>query len=512
MAKARKVDSNITGLAYAEEFSPETLGINGNFETAVASGDTAATDWKRILPNSYADFGGELTTITPNPISPGRQRQKGAVSDLDGSGGFNVNLTFYGLRDLFAAALFANFRSEIANPVANRKYVEGNMTVTAAANAFPTIIGPDDVFEGVVPGQWVFVGGDNAHGASGADQFDALENNGFKRVRAIGATAGNANNVLTIDKSATNMTAEATAANVKVFIGRALRNETAQTGTTQSRQKSYHMERTLGDSESPARQVQSEYLTRATLNEFTLNIAQAALINCDFGFIAARHIQRTRGAFKNAAPYSNNPDATTGKITDGSGPLQPSAPQDPVLAGRNAAHASLLSKGKADTPFNTSSDFARIKMSTVQPPSVANAENVDPLFAFITEATITVANNLTPNKAVSVLGAFDVTAGTFAVSGSLTAYFADVAAVRAVQQNADVTLDMIMVKNNRGIVLDIPLIALGNGRLNVEVDTPITLPLSMDAGEASAAIEETGFDYTAMFTFFEELPDAADAC
>jgi hypothetical protein len=51
-------------------------------------------------------------------------------------------------------------------------------------------------------------------------------------------------------------------------------------------------------------------------------------------------------------------------------------------------------------------------------------------------------------------------------------------------------------------VFDLPLLSLGGGRLNVEKDSPITVPL-----ESSGAKNAAG--YTLMHVSFPYLPDAA---
>jgi len=92
--------------------------------------------------------------------------------------------------------------------------------------------------------------------------------------------------------------------------------------------------------------------------------------------------------------------------------------------------------------------------------------------------------------------------GTFEVGGSLTAYFSSIEAVRAVRNNADITLDFIMVKSGAGILFDVPLLALGNGRLAVEQDQAITLPLDTSAAESR-------FGNTLTVQFFPFLPASA---
>lgn len=510
MAQVNKIDSNITGLAYAEEAS---LGV------------ISSPTWKRLEPNSYNDFGGELTTVAPNPINPSRQRKKGVVTDLDATAGFNHNLSFYNVQDLFQSVLFADFRrkgqesvtsvdvdatnpdeyevadssnfsagmlikgynfTNSANNAVNEitavtagtvEVADGQLVAEASppSNAYIQVVGVsgsagdidvdvsgdlpaltsttlDFTSLGLVVGQWIFVGGDG-----GTEQFTNAANNGFKRVRSVST------NSLVLDKSAETMITENdSSGTIHIYYGDVLRNETG----TLIKRRSYHLERTLGaaDDASPL-QIQSEYVKGAIPNEFTLNVPTANLANVDFSFIGIDHLQ--------------NDGAT--------GPLQ----------------SSVVTPQAADI-YNTSSDFSRIKMSSVS----GTEEAPNSLFAFITEATITINNNLSANKAVGTLGAFDVSAGTFAVSGSITAYFGNISAIQAVRNNSDITLDMAMVKDNQGIVIDIPLVTLGDGRLNVEQDQPITIPLNMDA--ATAEDVATGMDHTILFTFFGYLPNAAD--
>lgn len=501
MAIRKKLDSNETSAFYAEE---ESLGVL-----------PGAPEWKPLEPNSYNDFGGELTLLARNPINKSRQRKKGVITDLDASGGLNQDFTQTNLQDLLQGVMFADIRrkqseassgvtaaegyavaDETLYPVGSYIFASG-FDVTAnngakivtavsagrvlaaglvddASGGTLSIVGTsagagdldvdttsgwpklvsstlDFTTLGLIPGEWIYVGGDG-----GTEGFANAENNGFKRVKRITA------NELTLDRSAATMVDETTTGEtVALFFGNVLKNELGEL----IKRRSYHIERQLGapDTASPA-QVQAEYLQGAIPNEFTLNINQADKINADISFVATNNLQRT--ADEGVLPGTREP----------------------------------LIESDA---FNTSSDISSLRLAIVTDGEEAPTD----LFAYLTELTVTINNNVSPNKAVGVLGAFDVTAGTFQVSGNATAYFSTIEAVQAVRNNADVSLYAIVAKANAGFVLDLPLVALGDGRLDVEQDEPITLPLSMDA--ATAAKIDPNTDYTALWTFFDYLPNVA---
>lgn len=507
MAQLNKIDSNITGLRYAQEDSLKVLPV--------------VPEWKPLEPNSYSDFGGEVTLIARNPINPSRQRKKGVITDLDASGGFNTDITQTNLQDILQGFFFASLRTkdelesptidgvaEAYEPVAGGDaYQVGDMVfakgfddpannglknvtgIPAAAlvpvvedlvddvgqtgvisrvgyafgvaevdvdiaGSFPALVSSGRTFTsfGLTVGEWVFIGGDAA-----TSQFADPNNNGFARIRNITATR------LEFDKTQFAMTAETgTLVLLALFMGRVLKNEL---GALIIR-RSYQLERTLGapDDAFPT-QLQSEYLVGAVANEMAVNLSSADKVTTDLSFVAVDNEQRT--SIEGVKPGDR-----------------------PSLVESDA--------------FNTSSDFSRIKLSLVDDTDSA----VTPLFAFAQEMTLTVSNGVEPNKALGVLGAFDTSAGTFAVSGSITAYFASIEAVQAVRNNADITLDIHMVKANAGITFDVPLISLGDGRANVEQDTAITLPLTTDA--ATGAKIDANLDHTLLMQFWDYLPDLAD--
>lgn len=509
---SNKIDSNLTGLAYAEEVCLKQL--------PTLADDGADPVWFNLEPNSYSDMGGELSTVARNPIDPSRQNKKGAVVDLDASGGFNIDFTKTNLLRLLQGFFFADIRQKPSTKLLNSARVvissvsgtqynaaagllpfnvpglllfvsgfgvsmnngikvavaatatELNISGSIAAEASPPpnaaieAVGfefpADDVdiavvgnipslistatdlrTLGLIPGEWIFIGGDMA-----GQRF--ADNVGFARINTISENA-----IVFDDVSFVAQNEAGTGKTVRIFFGSVLKNENVP---SLIKRRSYNIERQLSNGPTGP---QAEYLEGAVANEFTLNVPQADKLNADLAFVACDNTFRS------------------GEV------------DDEIKEGTRVAAPN-------EDAYNTSSDIARIKMHVIDP----TAANPAALFGYVSEASVAINNDVSPNKAVGVLGAFDTSAGNFNVSGSVTAYFSTVAAVKAVRGNADVGMSIIGASKNAGFVFDIPLLALGGGRINVEKDQPITVPL-----EPSGAQNKHGF--TLLYGMFPYLPNQA---
>jgi hypothetical protein len=505
---ANKIDSNITGLAFAEETSLKTL--------------PGTPVWYGVEPNSYSDFGGDIKTVARAPIDPSRQNKKGTVTDLDAAGAFNIDFTKSNLVRLLQGFFFADARElpstkplnataiALTSVTAGTKtyaaasglavFVAGqlifgsgftnsannglktvasstagtvvtveslideasppaaagfqsvgfqfasadiNMAVTSGIPALISTVMDFTTLPGLTPGKWIFLGSDTA-----GERF--ANNVGYCRIKSIAA-----HSLVFDDTTFTAVDETGTGKTIRIFAGTTIRNEKTP---SLIKRRSYNIERQLGSGPTAT---QAEYLEGAIPNEFTLNIPQADKLHADVSFVACDNTQKT------------------GEVGD------------TIKSGTRIGTL-------GEQAFNTSSDIYRMKMAVLDPAT----SNPTQLFGYVSEATVTVKNNIKPDKAVGILGAFDATAGNFEAGGSVTAYFSTVSAVKAVRGNSDVGFSIIGASHNAGFVFDIPLLGLGGGRLNVEKDAPIKLPLTPSGAENAQG-------YTMMFDSFAYLPTLA---
>jgi hypothetical protein len=506
MADRKTQDSNVVGTRYAEE---ESYGVL-----------PASPVWNTLEPDSFGDWGGEVTLMPRNPINASRQRQKGVVVDVAAGGSLTQDLTFENLQDLAQYAFCAALRKK------------DEVTVTAAAtgpDAFTVASGGTGYREGDImfvtdgpnKGRHVVSAGSTGTNvpvastlvvesgvehlayrvghrfASGDAEIDVSGDwprlvAGSKDLTELGLMDGEFVGV----GSDTEANRFALAANV--FIGRlrasgaaflefakTTRQPEADNGSGKAIEvffmsklvknesdpaliidKSAHLERILGapDTSEPG-QTQAQYLRGSMLNELSISIQQSNKITVEMSWVSADELLRAAGAGGDNGP----------------------------LAGDRPA----LVKSAA---FNTSRDIIHMKMA----PVVEGEPVPDPLFAFLENMTITLTNNMTVDKAVGVLGGFAVTKGEFAVGAQVTAYFTRVEAIKMVQDNVDVTLSGHWIRQNRGMSFDMPLVSSGGGRANVEKNQAIRLDLGVDAAEGA------DLDHTLLMGWWDYIPSVFD--
>lgn len=340
------------------------------------------------------------------------------------------------------------------------EFTASDATITNGGTAYPVLATSsfDLTTLGLIPGEFVFIGGDTVASAYATDT-----DNGFTRVRTI------ATHALNLDKTSGEMVTDAgTGKTIQLFFGRVVKNEANEDGPNSSipiKRRTYQFERTLGQPDTAApTATQAEYLVGAVPNTFKMTLKTADKVASDLDFVALNSDVRT----KDEGPKSKDAGATA---------------------------VALVS----EDAFNTTSHVARLRIAAV---SATDAYN-DALVGFVSDFDFTLDNMLKANKAIGVLGAFEVTAGHFMVSGTLKAYFSTVEAQTEVKQNGDITLDLAFVEANKGVLVDMPLIALSDGRPDVVSDEPIMLPLNLDLAPHPL------FNHELLWVFYDYLPDAA---
>ncbi len=502
------IDSNSTGLRYAVEECLRELPGSGVI-------------WYPLEPNSYGDFGAKVKTVARNPINPSRQRQKGVVVDVDASANFQMDMTHdnhprlmqgflfaaarekatslplnaavipttavataddsFAIADATAALFLANtliyaagFTNAANNglhlcvaPTTGKVVVTTNLTNEASPPAtagfkavgfqftnadasisitagLPTLVtvAKDLTTLGLVPGEWVYLGGDD----SGTT---LAVNAGYARVKSVAIHA------VVFDKVNWDSPAAevGTGKTLRLFFGTVIKNENSADLIVR---QSYQFERTLGED---AEGTMSEVVIGAVANELSIDTKNADKIGMDLNFSAC-----------DSESFSGSDG-----LADGSRP-------DLV----------------ASVAFNSTSNIKRSALGIIDTDDSAPT----PLFAYCTDIALKVNNNASGAKAIGVMGNFDMNLGMFEVNGSLSAYFQDVQGIQSVRDNADVTFDMVIAKDNVGMAFDIPLISLGNGLPKVEQDKKIMLPLDTMGAQSS-------FGHTLLYVNFPYLPTAA---
>jgi hypothetical protein len=522
-----RVLTNNTSLRVATETSIGTL--------------PGSPSWTITEFDNITAYGAEITTVTRRPIGTSRGRKKGTVTDLESSVEFETDLTidaFQLFAEGFMFAEFANkefdlrsssgtlpppavaaggvFTIDAASALLAGKMQYGAATVqtlvfakgysnavnnglhvlaadvastdtsvdvgttlvdeTPPTNATLRVCGirTDDLTftisgstatlvsaadvdwttVGLTVGQFIHIGSPDSSG----DVQNAYNNTGtddcfgYARITAITATT------LTLDKLDVNLGSAGSPYSpetIDVMFGRFCRNVevTADSDDERYLERTYQFEATYPDLGGVGTD-EYEYAVGNFVNELAFNLPLTDKATCTFSFIG-----------------TNSDDITASRKT-------------------NAATATSPLR---TTAFNTSSDIISISTDVVSAVS-------DVCFKSL---TLSILNNVSPEKCLGTLGAVFVNAGLFEANLEGQMLFTNKAIVNAIKNNTTVTFAAIISNDDGAIAVDMPELTLGGGGREFPVDQSVLVNIT------GQSFTSATFGHDISFSLFDAVPGVA---
>lgn len=486
-----RVLTNNTSLSYAIE---SALGVLPGSPT-----------WHELEPNTIGAFGATITTVARSPISKNRQRRKGTVTDLDSAVDFEGDLTLAHFTDFaegfcFSVAVnqdldfvggdgtatgytvaalitaqtaklhfnatgntsliyargYAVTANNGLNPldsqpidtdtelttanavvetaptnatvdIAGIRAETGDLDITVAANVATITSGNetpvatiDFTALGLTVGQQIHVGG-----LTSGEQFTGSL--GYGRITSIAAAT------LVLDKiDATLITAAGTTDTVDLLFGRFIRN--VPTDSAEFLERSYHIEQTFPDLDSVGVDMY-EYAKGNFVDSIAITMPLADKATVAVGFIGTDTVEPT------------------------------------VTRETNAAAA--LSPARTGA-FNTTSDCLRLRIAELDESGI---------YTDFKSVTITLANNVSPEKVLCQLGAKYMNFGNFEVNVEAQMVFSDAGVAAAIRNNTTIGMDFGLKNDDGALWIDIPAMTLGGGARDFPVNESV---LINSTGEAFA--------------------------
>ena len=138
-----------------------------------------------------------------------------------------------------------------------------------------------------------------------------------------------------------------------------------------------------------------------------------------------------------------------------------------TIVGTQKTGASTPVSPLRTTAFGTASDIVSIRTDAIS--------GSDTCFK---DLTLTLGNNVTPEKCLGALGASFMNTGIFQVDLETQALFTDDAIVNAIRNNTTVTFDMILRNDNGAVAVDIPALTFGGGDKEFPLDESVLINLT----------------------------------
>jgi hypothetical protein len=492
------------------------FALNYAFESAVPGVLPATPIWHQLEPNGIPTFGTETSTVGRSPISKRRQRRKGKVSDLSSAVEVELDMTLDPVEDFLSAFIVSNWQNTIPQPILSATtsafavadegvlYVVGDLVhsrgmgnssndglhlvngtpsstsvtvattlvadasapasavieragvrggagdlqITAAGNVSSAVL--DFTSLALIVGQTIYIGGEST-GTQFYEQGNSDVNSGYARVAAIET------NLLTLDsRTSTFVADDGTADNaggagqtIDLYFGRFLRNVDVDDGNYNER--TLHFEGAF-DNLMAGGATGYEYATGNYPNEASFSLPETDKSTVTFGFVGI--------------------DTET------------------LTATRKAGAVNALPPVRTDS-FGTSTDIARLRLQ--------NADELG-LSTCFKSLSITLKNNVEPEKCLGTLGSPYINLGNFLVDMEATLLFTEPKVVAAIKDNETLRLNFALDNDDGAIHYDIPALTLGGGSREFSANRTITISLT---GEAFG---DTTYDASLMVSMFPFVP------
>ena len=141
--------------------------------------------------------------------------------------------------------------------------------------------------------------------------------------------------------------------------------------------------------------------------------------------------------------------------------------------------------------FNTTADIARLRITQT---------NETTLTTYFKSITLTINNNVTPEKVLASLGAAFMNIGNFDVNIEAQVIFTDKDIPSAIRNNTTLTMDFSLENNDGGFFFDFPSITIGGGDKELPENESVLINVP------ATAFEDTTLGYSMSISHFPFVP------
>lgn len=488
------------------------VALNYTIETALG---VAGTTWFQLEPNTINTFGATIETVSRAPISKNRQRRKGIVIDLDSAVEVESDLTMSAFRDFAEGFVFATGVNTDVTELTTTEaattldeytvaalsaaqadkfeidtliYVSG--FVNAANNGLKVVdadivtsatkitVAENLVDETITAAQLSFAG----HQIATADVVTWTWDGGAKQatlnltgvvaaMQALGLTVGQFVHVGSSDGSGGVTNAFENAAAHDMFGYARVRSFSGADDIVFDKVATALQ---FTDGTDPVTAVDllfGEFLRNVPVNDAEF-LERSFQIEAEFDNLSdtpgASMFQYSLGNYCNtlafALPLTDKAGLTVGMIgTD---------TEDPVEVASRKAGASTAASPNMTDAFGTSSDVATLRVTDVDETGLSTD---------FKSMTLTLGNNVSPEKVIGQLGAKFMNYGNFTVDIEAQLLFTKGAVVNRIRANTTVTMDFVVKNSDGAIYVDIPSMTLGGGGRDFPVNESVLVNLTGQA-------------------------------